>query len=96
MAGNLAYENEERTTYLVSGGAVDLILAALHRHAAHRGVQFRGCIALYFIAKYGGPHTRLLLRESKAAAAQVHPTPASRHLKCHSLEVPLSCSAALL
>jgi len=41
-------------------------------HGTRRGVQFRGCIALYFLAKYGGHSTRALLRDAKAAAAQVH------------------------
>jgi hypothetical protein len=41
----------------------------MRRHGARRGVQFRGCIALYFLAKYGGHPTRALLRD--AAAAQV-------------------------
>jgi hypothetical protein len=47
------------------------VVAAMKLHGARRGVQFRGCIALYFLAKYGGHSTRALLRDAKAAAAQV-------------------------
>lgn len=43
----------------------------MRSHGTRRGVQFRGCIALYFLAKYGGHSTRALLRDAKAAAAQV-------------------------
>lgn len=70
VTGNLSYENEERTSTLVNAGIVELLISAMRRHPTRRGVQFRGCIALYFVAKYGGGSTRALLRAS-AAAEQV-------------------------